>query len=506
MKRYLHELVILLAVFGGLPFDVSTDANATPTSSLRVNGIKFPDGTNTAGGYYNVKAPEYNADATDTNDATAAIQAAINAAASSTAGGGVVVLPGGTYKISSAAGLVLKSGVSLVGQSSLTTVLDCKYTAVNCISIAAGTVANVHVQGIRMMGDYTNATANNVKQRGMLLLAQDSGGVGGLWSSDFSDIQVNNFTGEGIWLRGNLNDFLHPDQFLIFSNVQINAQASSTRGTSCYVTPEAIDPTHANGTTSCYMLRMTGQVDQVTFINGQVNGPNGTKNGTNVYIGYEVANTESATPKVINFGNGWTCQQADTCAYLNWSYDIHFDGDWLESLNRGIKLSSSRSDSVTNCHFANATSDGASGGYAVLADQSASFVRAEGNSISGTIDADFKGTNGAIIWSRSNQHSSGAASPSGNTVQVGPAGTLNALGYKTLLVNGGSSITTINSDLGVGETITIYSFGAGGVTLNSGGNISFGTLTAPYTLVQNGVMTLTRFDLGETWTITSKIP
>lgn len=494
MKRLAFLVVALITV----------SAHATPTRSLNVNGIKFPDGTNAPGGYYNVKAPEYNADSTDATDATAAIQAAINAASGSTAGGGVVLLPGGTYKISSAAGLVLKSGVSFIGQSSLTTVLDCKYTAVNCISIAAGTVANVHVQGLRLMGDYTNATANSVKQRGMLLLAQDSGGVGGLWSSDFSDIQINNFTGEGIWLRANLNDFLHPNQFLIFSNVQINAQASSTRGTSCYVTPEAIDPTHANGTGPCYLLRMTGQVDQVTFINGQVNGPTG--NGTNVYIGYEVANTETATPQVINFQGGWTCQQADTCAYVNWGYDVHFDGDWFETLNRGLKFASSRVDSVTANHFANATSDGASGGYAVLADQNASYVIAERNQISGTVDADFTATNGATVITRGNNNNTTGAKPSGNTVQVGPSGTITSYGYKTLLVNGGSSITTINSQLGVGETITIYSFGVGGITLNSGGNISFGTLAAPLTVVKDGVVTLTRFDLGATWTITSKIP
>lgn len=505
MKRFAREVLALLVAFGALAFTEATDSPAY-AAPLRISGLKFPDGTNTASGYYNVKSPEYGADSTDATDATAAIQAAINAAASSTAGSGIVLLPGGTYKISSAAGLVLKNGVSIVGQSSSTTKLDCKYTAVNCISLAAGTVANIHVQGLSIVGDYTAAIANSVKQRGMLLLSSDSGGVGGLWQSDFSDLVINSFTGEGIWLRGALNDFLHPDQFLIFSNVSVNAQASSTRGTGCYVTPESIDPTHANGTTSCYLLRMTGQVDQISFVNGQVNGPSGTKNGTNVYIGYEIANTETATPAVVNFGSGWTCQQADTCAWLNWASDVHFDGNWFEALNRGVKISSSKVDSITHGHFANATSDGAAGGYAVLADQTASFVVVEGNRLTGTIDADFKSTNGATMLTRGNQHSTGAAAPSGNTIQVGPSGTLNAFGYKTLLVNGGSSITTINSDLGVGETLTIYSFGAGGVTLNSGGNISFGTLTSPLTVVQNGVVTLTRFDLAATWTISSKVP
>jgi hypothetical protein len=53
---------------------------------------------NVAGPLFNVTSPPYNADKTGATDATAAIQSAINAAQA--AGGGVVVLPAGTYAVS----------------------------------------------------------------------------------------------------------------------------------------------------------------------------------------------------------------------------------------------------------------------------------------------------------------------------------------------------------------------------------------------------------------------
>ncbi len=69
------------------------------------------------GTLYNVTKAPYNADKTGANDATAAIQKAINAA--QTAGGGIVYLPTGTYKVSPGANtyalLINKSNVYLKG-------------------------------------------------------------------------------------------------------------------------------------------------------------------------------------------------------------------------------------------------------------------------------------------------------------------------------------------------------------------------------------------------------
>lgn len=95
-------LEVLRGLYGGIPTGVGTMVGPQGPAGI--------SGTNLAI-YYNVKEPPYNALGDGSNDDTAEIQAAIDAA--NTAGGGVVFLPKGTYKTSAA--LILHSNILLLG-------------------------------------------------------------------------------------------------------------------------------------------------------------------------------------------------------------------------------------------------------------------------------------------------------------------------------------------------------------------------------------------------------
>jgi hypothetical protein len=130
------------------------------TASLRVNEVKFPDGSNTVH-VFDVKAPEYGAKGDGTTDDTAAIQAALDAAG---AAHGVCYIPHGTYRFSN---LKMYGESALVGAHMFSTILQ-------RIPGSTGTA----------LRDRTSAEGNT------------QGGTG-LWIRDIT-IDGNSTTGDGI--------------------------------------------------------------------------------------------------------------------------------------------------------------------------------------------------------------------------------------------------------------------------------------------------------------------
>jgi hypothetical protein len=97
------------------------------------------------------------------------------------------------------------------------------------------------------------------------------------------------------------------------------------------------------------------------------------------------------------------------------------------------------------------------------------------------------------------------------TTTTGCATIQDSMGSSTLTVAGtteflnGSStaVTTISApNVMPGKTLTLYA-GGGPFTLAPGGGINFGGLIAPFTITTGGSVTLTKFDLGPTWLVTS---
>jgi Pectate lyase superfamily protein/Right handed beta helix region len=88
----------------------------------------------------------FGADPTGTADSTTAISTAITGAANA----GVVYLPAGTYKLTSA--LAMGSGVTLCGDGPGATILHQTSTTANGVSITGTTVASVQVRDLRLNG------------------------------------------------------------------------------------------------------------------------------------------------------------------------------------------------------------------------------------------------------------------------------------------------------------------------------------------------------------------
>jgi Pectate lyase superfamily protein len=124
----------------------------------------------------------FGADPTDTTDSTSAIQAAISALPS---GGGVVYLPAGTYKLSSA--LTGAAKMTLLGDGSATTILSQTSTTANGLSGAD--LSSVTLAGLRFAGPGSGSG------KGISLTLSSDTSVPYL---DFRDLYVTGFGGNGI--------------------------------------------------------------------------------------------------------------------------------------------------------------------------------------------------------------------------------------------------------------------------------------------------------------------
>lgn len=103
----------------------------------------------------NITDATYGADPTGANDSTAAIQAALNAAAPAAGGCGLVVAPGGKYLIGGA-GLIIPSAVTLAGFGRQATFLTSNGADINLVTLTGGD------GGIRDLAVYTAMSGSPV--------------------------------------------------------------------------------------------------------------------------------------------------------------------------------------------------------------------------------------------------------------------------------------------------------------------------------------------------------
>jgi hypothetical protein len=330
---------------------------------------------------------------------------------------------------------------------------------------------DVLLSGFRLLGSVGNTSEDG------FLLDTSSSVNSGLWFSTFDDVTMLGFAGIGIHIKGRNNDFTSATQWILFNNVTVIR-----------------NPGGGNA------VRMEGAVFELRFRNCQFNGQ-AKGDGTNIYIGgLAAASGDRGFPFSLVF-EGLVSQSAATAVQIDGGVNLTFYGSHHEELSGGYQITNNtnlptRGLTISDSYFAsNVGTNGGSGFDLNITTTLASGIFFVHNRVFGNPDSVVKGTNIASVVYQDNFSSETSDGPptSGITTQVSPATSINVRGVHSIGLNPSTTpITTIQSGLGPGETITFFTLG-GAVTFGTGGNID---LMGMNSLTVNGSITFVRSDLG----------
>jgi len=282
--------------------------------------------------------------------------------------GTTVFIPCGIYLIRNT--LILKNGVSILGESLASTILTAIYrdqppatsnpsdpNATNgghMMIMENGIIQGCNIYNITFNGGINSKDINpeitDTWTKGAILfqaIKKSPEGTAGLWSSTFKNLRIVQFNGTGIELNGgggeNYN-YDEPNQLLVFENVHINRQKQNVNS-----------------------LHLLGQQGQVTFINcgfGGIKYNRRPDNSYSVVKGFNVMISSKAhvNSAVISFINS-TFEEGEHGAIIKFAESITFDTCWFETLDVGVLVESSEGRSskginILNSRFANAASFG----------------------------------------------------------------------------------------------------------------------------------------------------
>ena len=340
-------------------------------------------------------------------------------------------------------------------------------------------VANVQLSGFILLGAVGNTSED------AMFLDTSSTVNSGLWYSTLDDINIYGFAGIGIHIKGRNNDFLALTQWVQFNGVRVFRTAGGGNA-----------------------LRMEGAVFQLRFRNCQFDGQS-AGDGTNVYLG-GLAGGVSGYPLSIVF-EGMVSQAANVAVQIDGGVNITFYGSHHEKLWGAYKVSSeidfigTRGLIISDSYFAGDVGINGGKGYELSIETTQAFGIVFTHNQMFVPDAVVRGTNLSSVVYQDNLYSGPAIVPptSGITTQLAPAPSINIQGAHSIGLNPSSTpITTIQSSLGPGEMVTLFTF-AGSVVFGAGGNIN---LMGLGTLTVNGSITFIRNDLtgGLLWTPVSQ--
>lgn len=214
--------------------------------------------------------------------------------------------------------LVIRTHMSVEGAAPELSSLVCAPSLRDCVGLDEGPVQFVYLSRIGLSG--TEAHLPPPKdaqsaQRGFTLVAHGnpSGAGGGLWQSRFVQVEVSGFWGDELTLRGGRGEYMHPNQFLFFDDLELQAARGSPG-----VGPPA----------DSYRLRLEGQNAQIVFSGGQIHGSIGSQLGNGVLI-------DGAG--VVRF-EGVTCEWLDACLDVPNATAVRFSDGWIENVKRVATL------------------------------------------------------------------------------------------------------------------------------------------------------------------------
>jgi hypothetical protein len=328
---------------------------------------------------------------------------------------------------------------------------------------------NVLLSGFRLYG-----SAGNTSEDGFFL-DTSSTVTTGLWYSTLEDIYMEGFKGIAMHVRGRNDNFSAGSQWLLFNNVIVYRTSGGGNA-----------------------LRLEGAVFELRFRNCQFDGQ-AAGDGTNIYIG-GVPGGLTGYPISIAF-EGLVSQGAALAVQIDGALNLTFYGSHHEGLFGGYRITNNtigigtKGVTISDSYFAgNVGSNGGAGFELSVETTVATGIYFVHNQLFGNPDAIVKSTNLASVVYQDNLYAGlGNVPPtSGITTQLTPATSINVQGVHSIGLNPSTTpITTIQSSLGPGEMVTVFTLG-GPVIFGSGGNINLMRLT---TLRVNGSITFIRNDL-----------
>ena len=292
----------------------------------------------------------------------------------------------------------------------------------------------------------------------------------GMWYSHVQDLVITGFGGNGIYLKGTNANFSGMTQFTEFNRVIVFRPKGGGNA-----------------------LRIDGASYELYFNDCEFDGGG---DGTNIFIGGRPPN-RYAIPIDINF-RGLTSQNAATAVEVNGGWAVSFYSPHHEFVS-GVYLVHNDFGGVAGLTISDAgfqtsgTNNGA--GYLLNVTSPASGIRFIHNHIMGPADSVVRAVNGASIVYQDNLFFGGTNLPitSGITTQITSAATINIAGAHTVgLIATITPVSTIQANLGAGETATFYAV-SGPVTFISGGNIN---LMGAKSITIDGSITFIVSDLG----------
>lgn len=369
-----------------------------------------------------------------------------------------------------------------VSGSNYVTNLFCEFDG-DCLSLGTGAITSALVSNLAMLGDPTqpDARAIHLNATGGLF------GNGGLWNSTFSNILVNGFAQECLWMDGGGGPgytFNLPNQIDTFSQFQCDGPNQ---------------PHPAN------LILGTGQAAQILFINGQVNGF-GTSNYPNYLISFhDQSPTEGVAPVDVKF-YGYTYEVGTKGLFAGTgTNNIHFDNGYVEVVaDQVFTLLNSPGFTFNGNHIASSGSGTAVGN---LTGNSTASMR--DNFIYGVASAALAvctGSNNTVDFAANDTLNGSPTTTNCATTTGASAGGAITIptAFSTVSITEPDSdaIITLSAPMvAPGKTLTLY---AGGVfQLATGGNISLGSYPSPLNVPAGGSVVLTLLDSGVTWIVTS---
>lgn len=438
-----------------------------------------------------------------THDDTAAIQACWHASSTSSlmcrmsptpSGAACGLYPFvGCYRVNGQ--LIIEFGMHVSGNSQNGTIIKSEYNG-PAVGMTVGPVNNVVMENIGLMLDPTLPNS-----AGFYFVAVPAGSPpsGGLWYSEFRNIEINNPAKECIRLDGGGAPgytFNFPNQALQFNAVNCNGPAGQSH--------------------PAPLLEISGQMGQVIFQGGVINGdPTSTGTGTSrVYTYYPnaIVLIQEAGGTYGNLAAGNIDFSEESIQYGAVGFDLHFatnivitDASHFESLGNLVTAHASQFI-VSNTYSGDVgTSTGGvlnlgNGNIVAMTDNL--FINDSSNLIAAM--ATCTGSNTVRFENN--------ATPNQTPATVNCATNITGISSSTLtfvastdLVNGdggATPVSTLSGPIDPGKTVSLIAWG-NSFKLTTGGNIQFGGFTAPLNIPQNTSVTLRLYDLGPTYMVES---